>query len=56
MTVGVMISGIGASYAGLFAALLAGHALHLALISYSLAGVCGALTFLGLAFQADVRG
>ncbi len=38
MTVGVMISGIGASFAGLIGALLAGHTLHLALISTVLPG------------------
>ncbi len=55
MTVGVMISGLAASFAGLFAALLAGHALHLALVSYSLAGLCGALTFLFLMLQSDTQ-
>ncbi len=55
MSVGVMLSGLAGSLVGFFGSLLAGHALSMALISYSLTGICTALLYVLASAPVPVR-
>lgn len=55
LSVGVMLSGLAGSLVGFFGSLLAGHALSMALISYSLTGICTALLYVLASAPVPVR-
>ncbi len=55
MLSGVVISAVTGGWLGAFVSILSGHPLAVTLLFYSLAGICGVLTFLWRALSAAQR-